>query len=63
MPEDALIFKKSKNGLMLEANLLTNGSFFLKIRYLFIFQVGTLTRRQRSDLFGFRASCHLLLPV
>jgi len=54
---------KSKNGLTLEANLSTTGGFFLKIKYLFICQVRTSTRRQRSDLFGHRASYHLLLPV
>jgi len=45
---------KSKNGLTLEANLSAAGNFFFKIRYLFIFQVRTSTRRQRIDLFGLR---------
>jgi len=33
-----------------------------KFRYSFICQ-DTSIRRQRSDLSGLRASCHLLLPV
>jgi len=46
---------KYKNGLTLEANRSDAGSFFHKmIRYSFICQVRTSTRRQRSDLFGLR---------